>query len=115
MRREMKKIIYIVLDGLGDRPTPSLDDRTPLEAAYTPMMDDLARRGENGVMHTVAPGIAPESDIAVISILGYDAHKYYTGRGPLESHAVGLKVEPGDLGKTLPHRRGVGCGIYPAP
>lgn len=93
----MKKIIYIVLDGLGDRPTPSLDERTPLEAADTPVMDDLARRGENGVMYTVAPGIAPESDIAVISILGYDAHEYYTGRGPLESHAVGLKVEPGDL------------------
>jgi 2,3-bisphosphoglycerate-independent phosphoglycerate mutase len=93
----MKKILYIVLDGLGDRPTPSLDGRTPLEAASTPIMDELAQRGESGVMHTVAPGIAPESDIAVISILGYDAHKYYTGRGPLESHAVGLKVEPGDL------------------
>ncbi|RJP23912.1 MAG: 2,3-bisphosphoglycerate-independent phosphoglycerate mutase [Candidatus Abyssobacteria bacterium SURF_5] len=93
----MKKILYIVLDGLGDRPTPSLGDRTPLEAAETPEMDRLARRGENGVMYTVAPGIAPESDIAVISILGYDAHKYYTGRGPLESHAVGLKVNTGDL------------------
>ncbi len=93
----MKKILYIVLDGLGDRPTPSLGNRTPLEAADTPQMDALARRGENGVMYTVAPGIAPESDIAVISILGYDAHKYYTGRGPLESHAVGLKVNQGDL------------------
>ncbi|MBI5119076.1 2,3-bisphosphoglycerate-independent phosphoglycerate mutase [Candidatus Poribacteria bacterium] len=93
----MKKILYIVLDGLGDRPTPSLGNKTPLEAAHTPEMDKLARMGENGVMHTVAPGIAPESDIAVISILGYDAHKYYTGRGPLESHAVGLKVNTGDL------------------
>ncbi len=93
----MKKILYIVLDGLGDRPIPALGGKTPLEAAHTPEMDKLARRGENGVMHTVAPGIAPESDIAVISILGYDAHKYYTGRGPLESHAVGLKVSPGDL------------------
>jgi 2,3-bisphosphoglycerate-independent phosphoglycerate mutase len=93
----MKKILYVVLDGLGDRPTPSLGDKTPLEAAATPEMDALARRGQSGVMHTVAPGIAPESDIAVISILGYDAHKYYTGRGPLESHAVGLTVDPGDL------------------
>jgi len=93
----MKKILYIVLDGLGDRPTPSLGGLTPVEAAQTPVMDDLARRGMNGVMYTVAPGIAPESDIAVISILGYDAHKYYTGRGPLESHAVGLVVDPGDL------------------
>ncbi|RJP68544.1 MAG: 2,3-bisphosphoglycerate-independent phosphoglycerate mutase [Candidatus Abyssobacteria bacterium SURF_17] len=93
----MKKILYIVLDGLGDRPTPALGNRTPLEAANTPVMDKLARMGENGVMYTVAPGIAPESDIAVISILGYDAYKYYTGRGPLESHAVGLKVSLGDL------------------
>ena len=93
----MKKILYVVLDGLGDRPTPSLGDKTPLEAADTPEMDALARRGQSGLMHTVAPGIAPESDIAVISILGYDAHKYYTGRGPLESHAVGLRVDPGDL------------------
>lgn len=93
----MKKLLYIVLDGLGDRPTPSLGNLTPLEAARTPEMDNLAGQGETGVMHTVAPGIAPESDIAVISILGYDAHKYYTGRGPLESHAVGLKVNPGDL------------------
>jgi 2,3-bisphosphoglycerate-independent phosphoglycerate mutase len=93
----MKKVLYIVLDGLGDRPTPSLGGKTPLEAAATPEMDALARRAQSGVMHTVAPGIAPESDIAVISILGYDAHKYYTGRGPLESHAVGLTVDPGDL------------------
>ncbi len=93
----MKKILYIVLDGLGDRPTPSLGGVTPLEAAHTPEMDALARRAISGLMHTVAPGIAPESDIAVISILGYDAHKYYTGRGPLESHAVGLRVDPGDL------------------
>jgi 2,3-bisphosphoglycerate-independent phosphoglycerate mutase len=95
--RPMKKILYIVLDGLGDRPVPALGNRTPLEAAATPELDTLARRGENGVMYTVAPGIAPESDIAVISILGYDAHKYYTGRGPLESHAVGLKINTGDL------------------
>jgi 2,3-bisphosphoglycerate-independent phosphoglycerate mutase len=93
----MKQILYIVLDGLGDRPIPALQNRTPLEAAKTPEMDKLARRGQNGVMYTVAPGIAPESDIAVISILGYDAYKYYTGRGPLESHAVGLKVNTGDL------------------
>lgn len=93
----MKKILYIVLDGLGDRPIPALNNRTPLAAAETPEMDKLARRGHNGVMHTVAPGIAPESDIAVISILGYNAYKYYTGRGPLESHAVGLKVNAGDL------------------
>lgn len=93
----MKKILYIVLDGLSDRPLKELGNKTPLEAALTPHMDRLAQAGINGVMHTVGVGIAPESDIAVISLLGYDAHKYYTGRGPLESFAEGLEVNDGDL------------------
>jgi len=93
----MKKILYIVLDGLGDLPLKELGDKTPLEAALTPNMDRLAQRGKTGVVYPVAKGIAPESDIAVISLLGYDAHKYYTGRGPLESFAEGLAVNDGDV------------------
>jgi 2,3-bisphosphoglycerate-independent phosphoglycerate mutase len=93
----MKKILYIVLDGLGDLPTPQLNGKTPLEAAITPNMDSIAKKAIAGLVYTVGKGIAPESDIAVISILGYDAHKYYTGRGPLESYAEGLKVDDGDL------------------
>ncbi len=93
----MKKILYIVLDGLGDLPIPQIGNKTPLEAAATPNMDMLAEKARMGCVYTVGKGIAPESDIAVISILGYDAHKYYTGRGPLESYAEGLKVEDGDL------------------
>jgi len=93
----MKKILYIVLDGLGDLPIPELDNKTPLEAAITPHMDRLAKDGRTGIVYPVDKGIAPESDIAVISLLGYDAEKYYTGRGPLESFAEGLKVEPGNL------------------
>ena len=81
----MKKILYIVLDGLGDLPTPEINNKTPLEVANTPNMDMLAKTSRMGFVYTVGKGIAPESDIAVISILGYDAHKYYTGRGPLES------------------------------
>lgn len=94
---EMKKILYIVLDGLGDLPLKELNNKTPLEAALTPNMDRLAQQGETGIVYPVAKGIAPESDIAVISLLGYDAHKYYTGRGPLESFAEGLKIEDGNL------------------
>ncbi len=113
----MKKILYVVLDGLGDTPIKALGNKTPLEAAFTPNMDKLAQAGKSGVMYTVAKGIAPESDIAVISLLGYDAHKYYTGRGPLESFAEGLKVEDGNVafrvnfatvaddGKTIQDRR----------
>ncbi|MFA5187562.1 MAG: alkaline phosphatase family protein [Patescibacteria group bacterium] len=93
----MKKILYVVLDGLGDTPIKELGDKTPLEAALTPHMDKLAQKGKSGVVYTVAKGVAPESDIAVISLLGYDAHKFYTGRGPLESFAEGLKVDDGNV------------------
>ncbi len=93
----MKKIIYIVLDGLGDLPVKELGEKTPLEAAVTVNMDRLAQSGKTGIVYPVGKGIAPESDIAVISLLGYDAHKYYTGRGPLESFAEGLLVNDGDV------------------
>lgn len=93
----MKKILYIVLDGLGDLPCDELEGKTPLEAAVKPNLDNLAKRGKTGLMYTVKKDIAPESDIAVISILGYGAEKYYTGRGPLECFAEGLTVNDGDL------------------
>jgi 2,3-bisphosphoglycerate-independent phosphoglycerate mutase len=113
----MKKIIYIVLDGLGDLPVKELNNKTPLESALTPNMDRLAQQGKTGIVFPVAKGIAPESDIAVISLLGYDANEYYTGRGPLESFAEGLTVNDGDValrvnfataaddGKTIKDRR----------
>ncbi len=93
----MKKILYIILDGLGDLPLKELNNKTPLEAAFTPNLDRLAQKGKTGIVYPVAKGIAPESDIAVISLLGYDAHKYYTGRGPLESFAEGLEIHSGDV------------------
>jgi 2,3-bisphosphoglycerate-independent phosphoglycerate mutase len=93
----MKKILYIILDGLADLQIPELGNKTPLEAAITPHMDRLAKLGRSGILYPVDKNIAPESDIAVISLLGYDAKKYYTGRGPLESFAEGLKVMPGNL------------------
>jgi len=91
------KILYVILDGLGDRPIEEFGNRTPLEAASTPNMDSLARDGKTGLNIPVGEGIAPESDVAVISILGYEAEKYYTGRGPLECFAEGLEVKDGDL------------------
>lgn len=93
----MRKIFYIVLDGLGDLPLAELGNKTPLESAKTPHLDDLAKKAKLGQVFPVEKHIAPESDIAVISLLGYDAHKYYTGRGPLESFAEGLAVNDGDL------------------
>jgi 2,3-bisphosphoglycerate-independent phosphoglycerate mutase len=92
-----RKILYVVLDGLGDRPVEALGGRTPLEAADTPFMDELAQRGETGLMDSIREGVAPESDAAVLSILGYDVDRFYTGRGPLESKGAGLDVREGDL------------------
>jgi len=93
----MKKIFYIVLDGLGDLPVKELGGKTPLEAAFTPHMDLLAKEGMQGLIYPVKEQVAPESDIAVISLLGYDAQRLYTGRGPLESYAEGIEVRDGDL------------------
>ena len=93
----MKPFLYVILDGLGDDPLDALGGRTPLEEAKTPNLDMLAARGRNGYVTTVGEGIAPESDIAVFSILGYDPHEHHTGRGPLEAVGAGLDVKDGDL------------------
>jgi 2,3-bisphosphoglycerate-independent phosphoglycerate mutase len=92
-----RPFFYVILDGLGDDPVDEFDGRTPLEAASTPNLDRLAADGRNGYVTTVGEGIAPESDIAVFSILGYDPHEHHTGRGPLESVGAGLTVNDGDL------------------
>jgi len=95
----VKKIFYVVLDGVSDtnHPISELGGKTPLEAADIPNINKLAKDGKGGLMYTVGKKIAPQSDVAVISILGYEPDVYYTGRGPLESFAAGLEVNPGDL------------------
>jgi 2,3-bisphosphoglycerate-independent phosphoglycerate mutase len=91
------KLLYVCLDGLGDEPNPELGDRTPLEAAETPFLDDLARRGASGLVTTVGEGIAPESDIAVFAILGYDPTEEHPGRGVLEAIGTGMEFHDGAL------------------
>ncbi len=91
------KLIYVVIDGMGDLPVKELGNRTPLEAAQTPNMDFLAKNGKTGLMYTVGKGIAPQSDVAVMSILGYDPFKYSTGRGILEAIGANMAVNNGDL------------------
>ena len=93
----MTRLLYVCLDGLGDEPHPDLDGRTPLEAAETPFLDDLARRGRQGLVHTVGRDIAPESDIAVFAILGYDPAEEHPGRGVLEALGAGMEFRDGDL------------------
>jgi 2,3-bisphosphoglycerate-independent phosphoglycerate mutase len=96
MVMKMKGIIMII-DGMADRPLKELGDKTPLEAAQTPNMDQMARLGINGIMDSIKPGIRPGSDTAHLSILGYDPYQVYTGRGPFEAAGVGVKVLPGDI------------------
>lgn len=91
------KLIYVAIDGMGDLPIKSLGNKTPLEAANTPNLDALAKIGKTGLMYSVKKGVAPESDVAVISLLGYDPFKYSTGRGVIEAAGVGLNMKDGDL------------------
>lgn len=92
------KILFVVLDGVSDRPCPELGNLTPLEAAKKPVLDQLAREGICGIMDTIAPGIRPGSDTAHLALLGYDPHTYYTGRGPLECEGTGIRMEAGMIG-----------------
>jgi 2,3-bisphosphoglycerate-independent phosphoglycerate mutase len=91
------KLIYAVIDGMGDLPILELGNKTPLEAAHTPNMNFLAKNGQTGLMYTVGKGVAPESDAAVIALLGYDPFKYSTGRGIIEAVGAGIDVKDGDL------------------
>jgi 2,3-bisphosphoglycerate-independent phosphoglycerate mutase len=93
----VNRLLYVCLDGLADDPIPELDGRTPLEAAHTPFLDALARQGRTGTVTTVGEGIAPESDIAVFAILGYDPREEHPGRGVVEALGAGMAFGDGDL------------------
>ena len=92
------KIIYVLLDGVGDLPHPDIDNKTPLEAAQTPNLDKLTKNGKMGQVISVGKGIAPESDIAVFNMLGYKfQHSDYAGRGVIEAIGIGIDFKDGDL------------------
>ena len=91
------KYIVVLGDGMADRPLEQLGDRTPLEAAKTPMMDQLAAAGEIGMVHTIPDGMKPGSDTANLSVLGYDPRKYYSGRSPLEALSIGVDMKDTDI------------------
>src|SRR4030042_5215612 len=92
------RILFVVLDGISDRPSPALGGRTPLAAAKQPVLDRLAREGICGIMDTIAAGVRPGSDTAHLALLGYNPYTYYTGRGPLECAGTGITMEPGMIG-----------------
>ena len=92
------KIVYVLLDGVGDLPHPNLAGKTPLGAANTPNLDRLTKNGVMGEVITVGKGIAPESDIAVFNMLGYKfKHDDYAGRGVVEAIGIGIDFKDGDL------------------
>ncbi len=93
----MRKIIFIICDGIGDRPISSLNNQTPLENAKTPNMDELANKGITGLVQVVDKELYPGSDIAHMSLFGYDLEKYYCGRGPVEVVGIGMELEKGDV------------------
>jgi len=91
MKKAMKYLI-LVGDGMGDYPLAELGEKTPLEAAATPAMDELCRQGEFFLTATVPAGFDPGSDVANHSLMGYDPARYYTGRAPLEAASMGIRL-----------------------
>ena len=91
------KYIVILGDGMADRPIEALGNETPLAYAKTPMMDELAAKGEIGMVHTVPDGMSPGSDTANLSVLGYNPRKYYSGRSPLEALSIGVPMKDTDI------------------
>ncbi len=89
----MNKAILLIIDGLGDLPTP----KTPLQAAKKPNFDKLAKSGAVGLLSPIAPYIVPGSDTAHLNILGYDPAIYYPGRGPLEALGAEIELHEGDV------------------
>ncbi len=90
---------YVVLlgDGMADYPTTKLGGKTPLECAFTPHLDQIAAAGTLGLVNTIPDGLTPGSDVANLSVLGYDPKQTYTGRGPLEAANMGISLGQDDI------------------
>lgn len=91
------KYLIVIEDGASDYPIDSLEGKTPLKVANKPALDRIAREGKCGLIQNVPSTLPPGSDVANMSIFGYDPLEYYTGRGPLEAASMGVKVNDGDV------------------
>lgn len=91
------KYVLVIPDGFADRPVPALKGRTPIEAANTPAMDGLARAGRVGLSANIPAGRDSGSDVACMSLLGYDPARYHTGRAPLEAVSIGVELAEGEV------------------
>lgn len=91
------KYLVVLCDGMADMPFPALGDKTPMELAQKPVMDALAKKAEVGLCRTVAAGLKPGSDVANLSVMGYDPMDCYTGRSPLEAASIGVNLKDTDV------------------
>lgn len=91
------KYIIVLADGMAGEPLQELGGKTTLEYAHTPIMDDLAGKGTIGLVKTVSEGMKPGSDVANLSVMGYDPQKFYSGRSPLEALSVGVQMKDTDV------------------
>ena len=91
------KYLLIVGDGMADYPVPELGNKTPLQVAKKPNIDMIAAKGRNGLFKTVPDGLIPDSGTAILSVLGYDPVKHYSGRGPFEAVARHIKLNKDDV------------------
>lgn len=94
---DLMKFVVILGDGMADLPLAALGGRTPLQYANTQNMDLVAKEGRCGLARTVPEGMPPGSDVANLSVMGYDPHKCYTGRAPLEAAAMGVRLAEDDI------------------
>lgn len=95
--RKTMKYVVVLGDGMADYPIEELKGGTPLSVANTPMLDELAKMSEIGLVHTIPEGMAPGSDTANLSVIGYDPKQYYTGRSPLEALSIGVDMKATDV------------------
>lgn len=91
------KYVVVLCDGMADYPVPVLGGKTPMMVAKKPHIDALAAKAEVGLVRTVAPGLKPGSDVANMSVLGFDPHRFYTGRSPLEAASIGIDMKDSDV------------------
>lgn len=91
------KYLVVLPDGMADYGVPELDGKTPLQVSHKPNMDWLAQHSEVGLVQTVPMGFPPGSDVANLSVMGYDPTQYYTGRSPLEAASIGVDLQPTDV------------------
>ncbi len=91
------KYMVLLCDGMADTPNPALNGKTPMECAVKSLMDKLAAVSEVGMCRTVAEGLKPGSDVANLSVMGYDPKICYTGRSPLEAASIGVELKPTDV------------------